>query len=83
MIELLHFIIRFVATVFGSLTGLADGNMIKLTLDLLGHLDVNMITVLSAETVCSMSFVTLPNDIKFYIKMNIQTSIYNYWLVHW
>lgn len=59
MLRIVYFVITFLATLLGAVTGMGGGVLIKPILDMLGHYDVASIAMLSSVTVFSMSLVAL------------------------
>lgn len=73
-IEILYFLIGLIASLFGAITGIGGGVIIKPILDSFGHYDVATIGILSAATVFSMSCVSLIKATFTKINIKIKTS---------
>lgn len=75
-ITILYFLIGLLASVFGSIAGVGGGIIIKPVLDLLGHYDVMVISIMSAATVFSMAGVSLYISLRTGGKVNGKISLF-------
>ncbi|MGR9047538.1 sulfite exporter TauE/SafE family protein [Halobacillus faecis] len=72
---ILYFLIGFVATAIGAVTGIGGGVIIKPVLDAIGTYDVGTISTLSAATVFAMAAVSLMKKIPAGMELNWKTSL--------
>lgn len=73
---LIYFSIALFATVLGSLAGLGGGVIIKPLLDVLGHDNLQTISVLSSITVFSMAVVSIIKQSRYGFKFQMSKTIY-------
>lgn len=71
----LYFIISFLATTIGAISGLAGGIIIKPTLDALGNYPLSTIGMLSSSTVLCMTAVSLVRYLSGKIKIDYKRAL--------
>ena len=71
---LIHFLVSFVASVVGAISGIGGGVIIKPTLDFIGLQSPTTISFLSATTVLAMTTVTLMRNKNTSIKLDKKIS---------
>lgn len=72
---LIHFIVSFIASIVGAISGIGGGVIIKPTLDSIGMLTPVTISFLSASTVLAMTTVTLIRNRNTSIKLDKKISM--------
>lgn len=74
--EYIYFIISFMASLVGAITGIGGGIIIKPFIDSLGTMSVSTLSFLSGCTVLTMSTISLIRNRKEEIKINMDITLY-------